>query len=123
MFRSKLIVPALAVACLLASQAVVPTVALASAPAPVRSIVATTSTTAPAAKAKMVHLNLANSTSGALDVTIGETPVTVAAGETVKLSAPVGAKIVVTTATTNHAAGDMLAQISPELSGATLRIN
>jgi hypothetical protein len=123
MFRSKLIVPALAVACLLASQAVVPSMALAS--APVRAIVATAPATgtAPAAKIKMVHLNLANKTNSALDVTVGETPVTVAAGETVKLSAPTGAKIVVATATATHPAGDLLAQVSSDLSGATLNIN
>jgi hypothetical protein len=123
MFRSKLIVPALAVVCLLGSQVVVPSMALAS--GPVRAIVATAPTTGTTAtaKTKMVHLSLANKSSSPLDVTVGETPVTVAAGETVKVSAPAGAKIVVTTATATHAAGETLAQVSPDLSGATININ
>jgi hypothetical protein len=121
MFRSKLIVPALAVACLLGSQAVIPSMALAS--GPVRAIVATAPSATTSAKTKMVHLNLANKSSSPLDVTVGETPVTVAAGETVKLSAPAGAKIVVATATATHAAGDLLAQVSSDLSGATININ
>jgi hypothetical protein len=123
MFRSKLIVPALSVACLLASQAVVPSMALAA--APVRSIIATAPTTGTTstAKVKMVHLSLANNTSSPIEVTVGDTPATVAAGETVKLSAPAGAKIVVATATATHPAGSVLAEVTPALSDATIRIN
>jgi hypothetical protein len=56
-------------------------------------------------------------------VLVGETPVTLAVGEMVKISAPAGAKITVATASTNHAAGSVLAQISKDLSGATIRVN
>jgi|GEM_PF-2610787 len=117
MFRSKLIIPALSVMCLLGSQAVVPSIAMAE--SPLRAIVAAQ----PLAGAKMVHLNLANSTGSPLDLLIGETAVTLAVGETVKVSAPAGAKITVATASTNHAAGSVLAQISKDLSGATIRVN
>lgn len=116
MFRSKLIVPALSAVCLLASQAVVPSASAAM--SPLRAIIAQSP-----AGAKMVKLSLSNQSGGPLDVTVGETPVTVAAGETVKLSAPVGAKIKVATATSTREAGAVLAEVSKDLSDATIRIN
>src|ERR1700754_1491173 len=113
MFRSKLIVPALSVACLFASQAVVPTLAMA-ATSPLRAIVAAQSP----GGARLVHVNLANSTGSPLDVKIGDTAATIAAGETVNVSAPAGTKITVATASSTRAAGSVLAEISKELSGA-----
>jgi hypothetical protein len=117
MFRSKLIVPALVVACLLGSQAVVPSVASASV------LRAADHSVLPMFGNKVVKLSLANNTSNALDVKVGETPMTIAPGATVQVSAPAGTKIVVATATSSHAAGDVLAEVSSELSGATIRIN
>jgi hypothetical protein len=116
MFRSKFIVPALSVACLLASQAVVPTLAMAS--SPLRAIVAQSP-----AGGHLVHVNLANNTGSPLDVKIGETPATIAAGETVNVSAPAGTKITVVAGSPTRAAGSVLAEVSKELSGATIRIN
>ena len=117
MFRSKLIVPALSAVCLLASQAVVPSMAVAA--SPIRAIVAAT----PFAGAKMVHLSLANALTTSIDLKVGETPVTIAAGETIKLSAPAGAKITVVNAVPTHEAGSLLAQVGTNMSGATIRVN
>jgi hypothetical protein len=116
MFRSKLIVPALSVVCLFASQAVVPTMAMASPLKAVPSIHATFGK-------HMVSLNLANSTSAPLDVKVGDTPMTIEAGKTVKISAAPGTKITLSTASSTHEAGAVLAEVSGELSGATIRIN
>lgn len=116
MFRSKLIVPALSVACLFASQAVLPTVAMAS---PVKTVPSLHATFGK----HMVNLNLANSTSAPLDVKVGETPMTIAPGKTVKISAAPGTKITLATASGTREAGVVLAEVSGELSGATIRIN
>ena len=117
MFRSKFIVPALSAVCLLASQAVVPTPVFASvlrADHPVMPMFRGN---------KMVNLNLANKTTTPLDVKVGETPMTIEPGKTVKISAEAGSKITVVTASATHAAGSVLAEISKDLSGATISIN
>ena len=116
MFRSKLIIPALSVACLVASQAVVPTMAMASPLKTVPSVHATFGK-------HMVNLNLANSTSAPLDVKVGDTPMTIEAGKTVKISAAPGTKITLATASGTREAGSLLAEVSGDLSGATIRIN
>jgi hypothetical protein len=116
MFRSKLIIPALSVACLVASQAVVPTMAIASPLHTVPSLHATYGK-------HMVNLNLANSTSAPLDVKVGDTPMTIEAGKTVKISAAPGTKITLATASGTREAGVVLAEVSGDLSGATIRIN
>jgi hypothetical protein len=116
MFRSKLIVPALSVACLLASQAVVPTLVLAS---PLRANLSVQ----PMFRTKMINLNLANNTSSPLDIKVGDTPMTIAPGKTMPVSAPAGTKITVATAITSHAVGAVLAEMSSELSGVTIRVN
>ncbi len=116
MFRSKLIVPALSVACLVAAQAVAPVCAMASplrTKVPVRAFMGT----------KMVNLNLANNTKDTLDVKVGESAMTIPAGQTVKVSAAPGTKIVYASASATHAAGTILAQLSSEMSGATIRVN
>jgi hypothetical protein len=116
MFRSKLIVPVFSVACLLASQAVVPTLVMAS---PLHANISVQ----PMFGNKMVNLNLANNTSSPLDIKVGETPMTVEAGKTVQIKAPAGTKIVVATTSGNRAAGSVLAEVTSELGGATIRIN
>jgi hypothetical protein len=117
MFRSKLIVPALSVVCLLASQAVVPTLASASA------LRRADHSTQPLFGNKVVKLSLSNNTGSSLDVKVGETPMTIAAGATVKISAVTGTKIVVATAVKDRAAGEVLAEVTSNLSGATIHIN
>jgi hypothetical protein len=117
MFRSKLIVPALTFSCLLASQAVVPTVALAS---PLHMHLAAQPSFG---GIKMVKLSLANNTSAPIDVKVGDTPMTIAPGKTVPVSAPAGTEITMTTAVPTHAAGSVLGKISPEMSGATIHVN
>ncbi len=116
MFRSKLIVPALSVACLFASQAVVPTLAMAS---PLRTNISVQ----PMFGNKMVNLNLANNTTSSLDIKVGETPMTIEAGKTVQIKAAAGTKITVATASATRAAGSVLAEVTSELGGATIRIN
>jgi hypothetical protein len=116
MFRSKLIVPVLSVVCLLASQAVVPTLAVAS---PLRTNISMQ----PFFGAKMVKLSLANNTKSPLDIKVGDTAMTIAPGATMPVAAPAGTKITFATAVTTHAAGEVLTQLSPELSGVTIRVN
>ena len=116
MFRSKLIVPALSVACLFAAQAVVPAVAMAS---PLHANVSVQ----PMFGTKMVNLNLTNNTTTTLEVKVGETPMTIAAGQTVKVSAAAGTKIIYVNTSATHTAGTVLAQLSGEMSGATIRVN
>ncbi len=116
MFRARLIVPALSVVCLIAAQAVAPVSAMASpvrTKVPVRAFMGT----------KMVNLNLANNTKETLEVKVGETAMTIAAGQTVKVSAAPGTKIVFASTSPTHAAGTILAQLSTELSGATIHVN
>jgi hypothetical protein len=117
MFRSKFVIPALSVVCLLASQAVVPSVASAS---PLRENIPVRAMTTN--KIKMVNLNLANNTGSVLEVKVGDQPLTIEAGKTAKISAPAGTKIVVT-ASANHEVGSTLAELSNDISGATLRVN
>lgn len=117
MFTAKSIVPALVVVCLLGLQAAVPSASAAS--SPLRAIVAAQ----PVAGARMIHLNLANSTTNAMELKIGETPVTLAAGETIKVTAPAGAKIVLTAAVGERATGEVLAEVTNYLAGATIRLN
>src|ERR1700742_888154 len=76
MFRLKFMIPALSVACLVASQAVVPTMAMASPLKTVPSIHASYGK-------HMVNLNLANSTGATLEVKVGDTPMSIEAGKTV----------------------------------------
>lgn len=116
MLRRKLIVPALSVAMLLVSQAVVPFVASASPLHPVVPVHAKFGT-------KMVHLSLANNTTSAVEIMVGETPMSIAPGQTVKVNISAGTKIVMTAASGTHEAGSVLAQVSNEMSGATIRIN
>lgn len=114
MFRSKFILPVVSAVCLVATQAAVKPAFAAS---PLRAIVAQS-----AVGAKLIKLNLNNTTSSPLDLKVGDTDVTLAAGETVKLSAPVGAKITVANATSTRQAGDIIVQVSKDLSDATIRI-
>jgi hypothetical protein len=116
MFRSKLIIPALSAVCLFSSQAVVPPPVMAS---PLR----TNLSIQPIFGNKMVKLNLANNTGSPLDVKVGDTPMTIAPGKTVPVSAPAGTKITVVTAFATHGVGTVLAEISPDMSGATIRVN
>jgi hypothetical protein len=116
MFRSKLIVPALSVVCLLASQAVVPTLAVAS---PLRTNISMQ----PFFGAKMVKLSLTNNTSNPVDIKVGDSPMTIAPGKTQLVTAPAGTMITFVSAVSNHAAGAVLTQLSTDMSGATIHIN
>ena len=112
MFRSKLIVPAVLSACFLG---LVPTSLYASPLhlAPTHAFLGS----------KLVKLSVCNSSAQALQLKIGETAMTIAPGATVPVSAEVGAKIVNVEATSTHAAGEVITEVSKTLSGAILRIS
>jgi hypothetical protein len=119
MFRSKFVVPALSVVCLLASQAVIPAVASAST---LRVRPNTSVQPLIHSKSKMVDMNIANNTGSVLEVKVGDTPMKIETGQTVKVSAPAGTKIIVT-ASSNHEVGSTLAELTTDLAGATIRVN
>lgn len=114
MFRSKLFVSALSVACLVSAQAVLVPSAVAS-PFHFKS--------AGAPGVKLVHLSLKNNGTEALRVKLGETEMTVQAGKTVPLALVAGTRIVNLDAVKNHAAGELLNVVSTDIAGATITIN
>ena len=115
MLRSRIAVPVVSALCLLALQASVP-VAYASpvrASANMHAFVGT----------KMVKLHLTNNTGETLKVQMGNTSMTIEAGQTVDLNVSAGTKIVNLEATKNHAAGEILTEVSSAISGATIKVS
>ena len=73
-------------------------------------------------KTKLVKFSLRNDSNAPLKVKAGDNPMTIDAGKSVELQLPVGAKIVADDDTTVHKAGDLIAQVSTELSGVTIAV-
>jgi len=71
---------------------------------------------------KLVTLSLRNDSSTALELKVGEQLMTLEAGKLITLKLPVGTRILANATTPTHEAGTLLAQISGELSGATIGI-
>lgn len=67
------------------------------------------------AKGKTVKLSLRNCSSSSVEVRVGEDLMTIAAGQTVSLNLPVGARIVANTNTSTVQAGTLITEVSKEL--------
>ena len=74
------------------------------------------------AKTKMVTFALRNETGAPLKVKAGDSVMTLDVGKTISLKLPAGSSVTAEEATTNHAAGSLITQVSHDLSGATIAI-
>jgi hypothetical protein len=72
---------------------------------------------------KTVKLNVKNDTDTAIEIKAGEAVMTIQAGKVMAVNLPVGTRVMTTTATKSHVAGDLLFEVSSSLSGATVRIS
>lgn len=109
MFRSKLMIPALTV-CIFASQAIL-TAAYAATPGHATTAI------------KLVKLHVANKSSAPMKLQVGEEAISIEPGKSIDLNVAVGTRIINVDATAKHAAGEVLAQVTTALSGATLQIS
>ena len=115
MFRNKLILSAaLAAACLVASQSTFA--------APVAAVHGT-GMGHMFLGSKMVKLSIANSGTEPLNLMLGTQAMTIQPGKTVDVQAAVGSSITVVNDTRSHKAGDVITQVTKDLSGATLRVS
>jgi hypothetical protein len=73
-------------------------------------------------KAKNVQLSLRNATSSDLELRVGDTVMKLEAGKTRSVNLPAGTRVTTNTATAAHPAGDLLFEVSPFLSGATIAL-
>lgn len=73
-------------------------------------------------KTKLVSISLRNDSGAPLELKVGEDVMTLAVGKTVAMKLAVGTRIVSTQQTVNHAANSLIAQVSSDLSGATIAI-
>lgn len=111
MIRRSLLAAPLAVACLLASQA------LYAAPIPVLNPVH-----AMFGRSKTVKFELHNASAAPMDLKAGNTALTVKAGETVTLDLPAGTRILTNSASNAHPAGTLVLEVSPNFSGTTVTL-
>jgi len=72
---------------------------------------------------KDVQLSLRNTTGSAIELRAGDSVMKIEAGKTLSVNLPAGTRITVNAATSNHAAGDLLIQVSDALKGATIAIS
>ncbi len=111
MSRRSVFVITLAVASVFASEAVY--AAPAAIHAPVHAMFA---------KTKLVKFNLRNDTQTPMKVKVGDSAMTIDAGKSVHLELPVGARVTADEDSSSHKNGDLIAQVSSQLSGATIRL-
>ncbi len=69
---------------------------------------------------KLVKFNVRNATDTPIKVKAGDLEVTLPPGKDVPMKLPVGAKVVVQEASTHYTPGNVLTDVYPELSDATL---
>jgi hypothetical protein len=74
-------------------------------------------------KAKNVQLSLRNATSSDIELRAGDTVMKLAAGKTMSVNLPAGTRVTTNKATAAHPVGDLLFEVSPSLSGATVAIS
>ncbi|WP_213804353.1 hypothetical protein [Granulicella sp. dw_53] len=74
-------------------------------------------------KDKTVKLSLRNDSGTTLELRAGDSVMQLEAGKTLNVSLPAGTRISTNTATKTHAAGDLLVEVTPTLSGATIAIS
>lgn len=73
-------------------------------------------------KPNLVKFRLRNDLKGAVDLKIGEDPITIRPGQTIKISLPIGARITVAAAISGYSAGDLIAVVGSELDDTTVAI-
>jgi len=74
------------------------------------------------AKTHNVSLSLRNDSGSLLELKVGDQVVSLEAGKTVAMKVPVGSRIVMNSASTNHAAGQVIAEVTTALDNATVAI-
>jgi hypothetical protein len=74
-------------------------------------------------KQKMVHFNLSNKSGAPLDLKVGDQPMTIAAGQTVKLSLAPGTRITTATPTEKREAGYVVCEVTAAIADATVTLN
>lgn len=72
------------------------------------------------AREKTVKLSLHNGSTSSVELKVGDSLMTLAAGQVVKVDLPLGTRIVTNTTTSNTPAGTLITQVSKELSGAVV---
>lgn len=111
MIRRSLLVAPIAAACLLLSQGLYAS--------PINTHA---SINAMFARSKTVKFQLCNGSSSPMDLKVGETVMTVKAGETVKLDLAAGTRILTNSATSTHPAGTLVLEVSTSFSGSTVTL-
>jgi hypothetical protein len=111
MIRRPFLVAPIALACLLASQAIYAS--------PVNMV---TPVNAMFSRSKTVKFQLHNASAAEMDFKAGDTALTLKAGETIKLDLPVGTRIVTTTASDVHPAGTVVLEVASGFSGSTVTL-
>lgn len=112
MFRTKMIASALSAVCVLSSLA----------PVASATVLRTNSAAHMFLGSKTVKLSLHNASTETMTVTCGAQSMTIEPGKTVEVNAAVGTNLVNVNETKTHKAGEVLTQVSKDLSGATLHI-
>jgi hypothetical protein len=112
MVRRLLFVAPLAVACLLASQAVYAS--------PINVL---TSAHAMFARSKTIKFELHNASDSLMDLRAGDTVMTLKAGETITVNLPPGTRIVTNSASSVHPAGTLVLEVSPSFNGTTITLH
>lgn len=112
MNRRSLFFAPLAVACLLATQAIY------ASPVNLLSPV-----NAMFARSKTVKFSLCNGTPATMDLKAGDTVLTIKAGETVHVDLAPGTRIVTNAATDAHPAGTLVLEVSTGFSGSTVTLH
>ena len=74
------------------------------------------------AKEKTVKLSLHNGSASPIELKVGDSLMTLAAGQIVKVDLPIGTRIVTNTTTANAQAGTLITQVTKELSGVVLTL-
>jgi hypothetical protein len=73
-------------------------------------------------KTRMVAFTLRNDSSAPLKVKAGDSVMTIDPGKTLNVKLPAGTSVTAEDATTSHAAGSLIAQVTSDLAGATIAI-
>ncbi|WP_348267438.1 hypothetical protein P8936_17015 [Edaphobacter paludis] len=111
MIRKSLFIAPLAVACLLASQAVYAS--------PVNVL---TPVNAMFARSKTIKFELHNASASPMDLKAGDTMMTLKAGETISVNLAPGTRIVTNSANSNHPAGTLVLEVSAAFNGSTITL-
>ncbi|GGG64509.1 hypothetical protein [Edaphobacter dinghuensis] len=112
MIRRSLFVAPIALACLVASQAVYASPINIIAPA-----------NAMFARSKTVKFQLHNGSSSPMELKAGDKIVTLKAGETIRLDLAAGTRIVTNSASATHPAGTLVLEVSTGFDGSTVTLN